>query len=158
MSTHPDLVFRAIETFKYHPSILKIKEFMTNNGMSFSFGYTTQEKTNKGLQNLDKKRKWHPYENNKITQGYIFVITSITQFTVQFSRQNWKRLTLYPFIKRKANLLSKIIVLLVSFPFSPKCMKGVCLIKCIVTLIKFSLNISVDSNKVTALSIAFFLW
>ena len=56
MSTHPDSVFRAIETFKYHPSILKIKEFITNNGMSFSFGYTTQEKTNKGLQNLDKKK------------------------------------------------------------------------------------------------------
>ena len=56
VSTHPDPVFRVIETFKYHPSILKIKEFMTNNGISFSFGYTTQEKTNKGLQNLDKKK------------------------------------------------------------------------------------------------------
>ena len=32
--------------------------------MSFSFNYTTQEKTCKTLQNLDKKmnmsRKWHP--------------------------------------------------------------------------------------------------
>ena len=37
-------------------------------------------------------------------------------------------------------------------------MKGVCLIKCIVTLIKFSLNIIVDSDKVTTLNIAFFLW
>ena len=35
-------------------------------------------------------------------------------------------------------------------------MKGVCLIKCIVTLIKFSLNIIVDSDKVTTLNIAFF--
>ena len=42
--THPVPVLRAIETFKYHPSILKIKEFMTNEGMSFSSGYTTQEK------------------------------------------------------------------------------------------------------------------
>ena len=42
--THPVPVLRAIETFKYHPSILKIKEFMTNKGMSFSSGYTTQEK------------------------------------------------------------------------------------------------------------------
>ena len=43
--THPDPVLRAIETFKYHPSILKIKEFVINKAMSFSFGCTTQEKT-----------------------------------------------------------------------------------------------------------------
>ena len=55
LSTHPDLLLWAIETFKYHPSILKIKEFKTNKGMSFSFGYTTQEKTYKTLQNVDKK-------------------------------------------------------------------------------------------------------
>ena len=42
VSTHPDPVLRAIETFKYHPSILKIKEFMTDKDMSFSFDYTTQ--------------------------------------------------------------------------------------------------------------------
>ena len=54
--THPDPVVRAIETLKYHPSILKIKEFMTTyKGMSFSFNYTTQEKTYKTLQNLDEK-------------------------------------------------------------------------------------------------------
>ena len=56
MSTHPDSVLRAIETFKCHPSILKIKEFMTDKGMSFSFGYTTQEKTYKTLQNLGRKK------------------------------------------------------------------------------------------------------
>ena len=56
VSTHPDPVMRAIETFKYHPSILKIKEFMTAKGMSFPLAYTTQEKTYKTLQNLDKKK------------------------------------------------------------------------------------------------------
>ena len=56
VSTHPDPVMQAIETFKYHPSVLKIKEFMTPKGMSFSFGSTTQEKTYKTLQNLDKKK------------------------------------------------------------------------------------------------------
>ena len=29
---------------------------MTNEGMSFCFGYTTQGKTYKALQNLDKKK------------------------------------------------------------------------------------------------------
>ena len=48
VSTHLDLVLWAIETIKYHPSILKIKEIMID--------YTTQEKTYKTLQNLDKKK------------------------------------------------------------------------------------------------------
>ena len=56
MSTHPDPVLQAIGTFKYHPSILKIKAFMTNKGMSFSLGYTIQEKADKALQNLDQKK------------------------------------------------------------------------------------------------------
>ena len=63
VSTHLDPVLWAIETIKHHPSILKIKEFMID--------YTTQEKTYKTLQNLNKKksmpRKWRPCENNKIT-------------------------------------------------------------------------------------------
>ena len=50
VSTHLHPVLRAIETIKYHPSILKIKEFMTD--------YTTQEKTYKTLQNLDKKKAY----------------------------------------------------------------------------------------------------
>ena len=56
MSSHPDTVMQVIEIFKYHPSILKIKEFMTDKGMSFSFNYTTQEKMFKTLQNLYKKK------------------------------------------------------------------------------------------------------
>ena len=47
---------RGIETFKYHPSILKVKEFMTDKYMSFSFKYTAQEKVYKTLQNLVKKK------------------------------------------------------------------------------------------------------
>ena len=43
-SAHPDPVLRAIKPFKYHPSILKIKEFMANKGMLFSFSCTSQEK------------------------------------------------------------------------------------------------------------------
>ena len=58
VSTHPDPVLRAIETFKYHPSILKIKEFMTDKGMLFSCNYTFQEKTYMTLQNLDQKKAW----------------------------------------------------------------------------------------------------
>ena len=54
--TFPDPVLRGIETFKYYPSILKIKEFMANKGMSFSFGYTTREKPYRARQNLEKKK------------------------------------------------------------------------------------------------------
>ena len=57
VSTHPDTVLWAIETFKYYPTILKIKEFMTDKVLSFSLNYTAQENTYKTLQNLDKKKK-----------------------------------------------------------------------------------------------------
>ena len=89
---HPDPVLRAIETFKYHPSILIIKEFLTNKGMSFSFGYTTQEKTYKTLQNLNQKKA---YQENDIPVKIIKlhkdifslrITTLITQFTFQFFR------------------------------------------------------------------------
>ena len=56
VSTHPDPVLREIETSKYHPSISKIKEFMIGKGLSFSLDYITQEKSDKALQNLDKKK------------------------------------------------------------------------------------------------------
>ena len=55
ISTHPDPVLQAIETLKYHPSI---------KGMSFSFSYTTQEKT------------------SRIYFLTLYIITSITQCTV----------------------------------------------------------------------------
>ena len=92
MSTHPDSALRALETLKYHPSILKIKEFMTDKSMSFSFGNTTEEKTYKTLQNLDKKKTCR--ENDiyiKITKSrkdifsYFIHHNSITQCTVNFS-------------------------------------------------------------------------
>ena len=62
MSTHPDPVLRAIKAFKYHPSISKMEEFMTDKGMSFYFNYTTQEKTYKALQNLDKRKTWQEHD------------------------------------------------------------------------------------------------
>ena len=56
VSAHTKSFLKAIETFEYHPSILKIKEFTTEKRISFSFGYATQEKTYKTLQNLSKKK------------------------------------------------------------------------------------------------------
>ena len=84
--THPDPVLRAIKTFKYHSSILKIKEFMTNksmslSAMSFSFGYITQEKTYKALQNLDKKKT---YQENDIPVKIIKSRKDIFSFLFSF--------------------------------------------------------------------------
>ena len=44
VSTPSDPILWMIEKFKCHPSILKIKEFMTDEVLSFSFNYATQEK------------------------------------------------------------------------------------------------------------------
>ena len=69
-----------------------------------------------------------------------------------------KKADIIPIHKKKSKFDIENYRPLVSFTFSPKFMKDVCLIKYIVTLIKLFLNISVDSDKVAALSIAFFLW
>ena len=47
---------QVIETFKYQVSMLKLKEYMADKGMSFSFSYNTQEKTYKTLQNFNGKK------------------------------------------------------------------------------------------------------
>ena len=47
-----------IEAFKDHSNILKIKEFMTEKGMSFFSSCTTPEKNYKALQNSDKKKAY----------------------------------------------------------------------------------------------------
>ena len=135
---------------------------MTDKRMSFSFGYTTHEKTYMTMQNLDMKKTC---QENNIPVNIIKSHKDIFPYFIHHNFYNSLFSSFFPSELKKAdiipiyraNLISKIFVLLVSFPFSPKFMKGVCLIKCIVTSIKFSLNISVDSDKVTTLSIAFFL-
>ena len=56
LPTQPDPVLWMIEAFKDHSNILKIKEFMTEKGMSFFSSCTTPEKNYKALQNSDKKK------------------------------------------------------------------------------------------------------
>ena len=156
---------RVIETLKYHPNILKIKEFKAAIGMEFSFGYTTQEKTYKTLQNLDKKKTC---QENDIPVKIIKSHKDIFSYVIHHNFNNSLHSSVYPSEFKKAdiihihkitrNLILKIIVPLVSFPFFPKFMKGVYLIKSIVTLIKFSLNISMDSGKDAALNVPLFLW
>ena len=132
---------------------------MTDEVMPFSFSYNTQEKTYKILQNLDKRKTC---QENGIPVKIIKLHNDIFSYFIHrnFNNplfifpQNWKRVTLNPFIKR-ANLISKIILPSVSFSFSIKFVKEVFLIKCVVTLIKFSLNVNVDSDKVATLDTTF---
>ena len=95
MSSHSDPVLQANKNIQISPSIPENKEFMADKGMSFSFRYTTQEKTYKTLKNLDKKKTC---QENDISVNIIkshkdifftlFIITSITHRTVQFLTQN----------------------------------------------------------------------
>ena len=67
---------------------------MVDKGMSFSFSYTTQEKTYKTLQNLDKKKTCQEKDKPlKISHTMIYfltlyIITSITHCSVHFFSQN----------------------------------------------------------------------
>ena len=137
---------------------------MTNKSVSFSFNYTTQEKTyTRHCKTLIRKKTCQ--ENDipvKIKSHVIFF------YFIHHNFNNSLFSSIFPSELKKADIIlihkkkSKFDIENyrpdASFPFSPKFTKGVCLIKCIVTLIKFFLNISVDSDRVTALNIAFFLW
>ena len=102
VSTHPDPVLRAIETFKYHPSILKIKEFMTNKGMSFSFCYTTQKETYKTLQNLDKKKTC---QENDIPVKIIKSHKDIFSYFIHHNFNNSVYSSIFPSELKKADII-----------------------------------------------------
>ena len=139
---------------------------MTEKGMSFSSGYTAQEKTYKALQNLDKKKAC---QENDIP---VKIIKSNKNIFSPFIHHNFndllcssvspsklKKGDIIPIHKKKSKFDIENCRLVSIFAISyPSFRKGKCLIKCIVNLIKSSLNISVDSDKITALSIASFLW
>ena len=69
---------------------------MTEKGMSFSFGYTAQEKTDKALQNLDKKKACQENDipvkiiksNKNIYFLTLYIINSMTCCAVQFLPRN----------------------------------------------------------------------
>ena len=51
-----DPIFRAIEKYANHPSILKIKRKMNYKGLGFPFKYVTRNKIANEIQNLDSKK------------------------------------------------------------------------------------------------------
>ena len=50
-----DLVFKAIKKYEDHPSIKKIKHFMSGKDLQFSFNFETKNKILAEIYNLDKK-------------------------------------------------------------------------------------------------------
>ena len=55
-TNNADPVFRAIEKYANHPSILKIKRKMSDKGLSFSFKYVARNRITKEIHNLDSKK------------------------------------------------------------------------------------------------------
>ena len=58
---------------------------MTAKGMSFSLDYTTQEKTDKTLQNLDKKKK---FQENDISVRIIKSHKDIVSYFIHHNFNN----------------------------------------------------------------------
>ena len=62
-----DPVFNAIKKYEDHPSVKKIKHFMSGKDLQFSFNFETKNKILTEIHELDKKslsRKWYTGENN----------------------------------------------------------------------------------------------
>ena len=54
-SNFTDPVLNAIKKYEYHPSIKKIKHFMSGKGLQFSFNFEIKNKILAVIHNLDKK-------------------------------------------------------------------------------------------------------
>ena len=51
-----DPVFNAIKKYEYHPSIKKIKHFMSGKDLQFSFNFETKNRILAEIHNLDSKK------------------------------------------------------------------------------------------------------
>ena len=90
-----DPVFNAIKKCEDHPSIKKIKHFMSGKDLQFSFNFETKNKILAEIHNLDKKKACQesdiPVEMIKDTLIFfqnLFFITSIIRYLMQLSPQN----------------------------------------------------------------------
>ena len=72
----PDPVLQSIDKFSKHPSIINIKNRMSNSNCTFSFKFETQEKFSKLIQNLNC---------NKATQQYDIPIKILKENSEIFS-------------------------------------------------------------------------
>ena len=105
-------------------------------------------------------RKWHPCENKKHNDIFSYFIQhnfNNSLFSLVFLSE-LKKADIIPIHKKKSEFDIENYCPVSILPVLSKIYEGCMFDKRIVTLIKFSLNISVDSDKVTALNIAFFLW
>ena len=101
VSTHPDPILRAIETYKNHSSVLKIKAFMRNRNLSFSFSYTTKENISKALKNLDQKKAC---QGNDIPVKMIKFSDDIVSDFIYHNYNNSLFSTIFPSVLQKADI------------------------------------------------------
>ena len=101
VSTHPDPILRAIETYKNHSSVLKIKAFMRNRNLSFSFSYTTKQNISKALKNLDQKKAC---QGNDIPVKMIKFSDDIVSDFIYHNYNNSLFSTIFPSVLQKADI------------------------------------------------------
>ena len=104
MSNHLGPVLRAIKTFNYPPSILKIREFVTDKCMSLSFNYNTQENTCKTLKNLDKKKR--TCQENDILVKIIKLHNDIFSYFIHHNFNNSLLSSIFPSEWKRAGNIS----------------------------------------------------
>ena len=90
-----DPVFNAIKKYENHPSIKKIKHFMSGKDLKFSFIFETKNKILAEIHNLDNKKVCQKSDIPvKIIKDNIdiflnlFFITSIIRYLMRLSLQN----------------------------------------------------------------------
>ena len=157
-----DTVFNAIKKYEDHPSIKKIKHFMSVKDLQFSFNFETKNKILAEIHNLDKKKACKESDipvkiikdNIDIFSEFILHNFNNSLFDATFPSE-LKKADVIPVVKKKDwNNVENYhpVSILANF------LKNVSVIKCINTSILYSQNGNVGSIKVLAHSTVFLWW
>ena len=94
LSNIDDPILKAIAKYENHPSILRIKNYMKEKDLNFSFEFVDKPKISKEINKLDGKKACQEHDiivklikSNKDLFSHLYTIISITPCSVQIFSQ-----------------------------------------------------------------------
>ena len=141
-----DPILKAIAKYENHPGILRIKNYMKEKDLYFSYGFVDKPKISKEINKVDDK---------KACQEHDIPVKLMKSKKDLFSHFIYHNFNNFLSSSNCDNSELRTIVQLVFFIRSLRSMKDVCMTKCINTFIKFFLNTTPVFVKVIIHSIVF---
>ena len=163
LSNIDDPILKAIAKYENHPSILRIKNYMKEKDLNFSFEFVDKPKISKEINKLDGKKACQEHDipvklikSNKDFFLILYTPISITPCSVLIFAQTKEAADILSAYKKKDKSdienYRPISILRALSKIYERCMY---MTKCINTLAKFFLNINAVFAKVVILNIVY---